>query len=209
MATRLFTIEDFLKYQEKLNKSIDTNNGEFFFNETMVHTDMVLNSILQVAMSRNEEVKMFCGKFTAFRNEAKIKIESFKMQDRPIDADLEKVNKWKQFLPYESLLQTTKSFFDKGGKMTVILQEELSDLSKDTLIWDVVKEPLYSGLLEFYKLTVPVSLNHFTIAGTAFRRENSADDRTAICSFDNKETTDILEDSFRYLQKLSVPVNVA
>ena len=30
MDSKLFTIEDFLSYQEKLQNSINTNNGEFF-----------------------------------------------------------------------------------------------------------------------------------------------------------------------------------
>ena len=209
MDSKLFTIEDFLSYQEKLQNSINTDNGEFFFNETMVHTDMVLNGILQVAMLRNEEVKMFCGEFTGFRNEAKNIIDDFKRKAKPDETDVERIDKWNGFLPYETLLETTKLFFDKGGKLTVILEKDLSELSKDTPIWNISKEPLYSGQLSFYKLTVPVSLNHFTIAGTSFRRENSADARTAICSFNSKETTDILDDSFHYLQKLSVPVNVA
>lgn len=126
MDSKLFTIEDFLSYQEKLQNSINTNNGEFFFNETMVHTDMVLNGILQVAMLRNEEVKMFCGEFTAFRNEAKNIINDFKMKAKPDETDVEKIDKWNGFLPYETLLETTKSFFDKGGKLTVILEKDLS-----------------------------------------------------------------------------------
>lgn len=99
-----------------------------------------------------------------------------------------------------------KSFVDK---MTVLLDEPSTKLSQDKPIWEVIKEAIIMEQLQFLHLQSPIHLDHFTVSGVSFRRENSANKRTAICCFDNKSTANILTKEFKLLKMQSKPINVA
>lgn len=99
-----------------------------------------------------------------------------------------------------------KSFVDE---MTVLLDEPSTKLSQDKPIWEVIKEAIIMEQLQFLHLQSPIHLDHFTVSGVSFRRENSANKRTAICCFDNKSTANILTKEFKLLKMQSKPINVA
>lgn len=207
MTKQTYTIQDFIEYREMMRKSIQTHSEEFFFNDTMVHTIMVQENIIKNATEN--PVLMYCGKFTAFRSKAKDFVDEIKNKVKPSDCNSIEMKKWEDFHPYEDLLGTMTEFFNRGGKMTVLLDDSLTNLSQDEQIWNTVKDAIKMEQLQFLQLQSPVRLDHFTVSGKAFRRENSADERTAICCFNNESTASILTNTFELLKLQSKPISVA
>lgn len=192
-------LETLIAYDKEIRRIVDTNSSELILNDSIAHAAIVQSAILDKARTEKLPVDMYCGEFSIYQDKTKNKVEE-------VVPALKKANADTTFHPYWKLLDSLKAFFDAGGTMNVILDRELTGLSEQNL-WEYIKSPIAQKHLNFYKLSNDFGLDHFTVSGRMYRRENSDSEKTAFCCF-NSDKAQILKTAFGILSETSIPTEV-
>lgn len=199
MAT--FTFRDFLNYKVRLDESIRKEENVFFYNESFIHAAMVMKTLIEKSKRENTPINMYCGKFSLFRDGAKRKIEKIKEDIKETVVEDER-QEFDTFDPYGDLLKSFYEFMDDGGKLNLIVAKSLDGI-QDELIWPKLKEYIDCNKCIVKKLNISIDLDHFVVSGNSFRKENSDEEKTAICSFYNQEVAVVLSNTFEILKNFS------
>lgn len=202
-----FSFQDYLEYQKDLRNSLENNSETLFFNESYVHAAMVARTIIDKAVRDNKGINMFCGEFSLFRDGFKQHIDNIKTKLKNDDASLENDKSFQSFNPYEELINSLNTFFEKNLKLVVIIANALSNIKEDS-VWPLLKENIDSKNLVFKKLEVDLGIDHFMVSDSAFRLESSGEDKTAICSLNRPEYANILQTTFENLYTRSIDLSL-
>lgn len=205
-----YTLNNYLEYQNQLKKIIKgEHDAQLIFNDSFVHAEMIISSILKKSSDTTvDEINMYCGNFSLFRDIAKNEIEKIKKRIKPNINDEHMTAEWERFNPYDDLIKEFNSFMEKGNRIYVIVEKDISNI-KSEFVWEKgIGKYVKNGQLVFKKLGVPVGLNHFFVAGNSYRLENDDSQKTAICCFNDEETCKKLKKYFQTLSILSLPYNL-
>lgn len=200
-----YSLEDYIAYRELLDNSISMESCEVIFNDSFIHAEMVLTYILEYALRQEiKEVNMYCGKFSLFRDSAKNAVAELREKLKPEDGDEERMKKWQEFDPYNNLLAKFEEYMAANGCMNVIVECNISNITSEP-VWKSIGQYTTSGKLRFKKLSVPLRLNHFIVAGKSYRQENDDMEKTAICCFNDDITSKTLTKRYQILELMSEP----
>lgn len=199
-----YSLDEYLDYEKTLSDYMNNGSDRIVFNDSFVHAVMVASSIIQHAHQiKNEQVLLYCGKFSLFRDSARDKIRMLKEKIKPDKTDTVRYGKWERFNPYKSLIDNLRLFLDNNGKLFVIIEDDISGI-KDEDIWITLSKYVENNQLVFKILGIPLGLNHFMVSGKTYRRENSDIEKTALCCFNDENTSNVLKKNFQILSLLSV-----
>lgn len=203
---KIFSFQDYLEYQDKVNKSLHNDESTLFFNESIVHASIVTRAIIEKSISAKTPINMFCGEFSLFRKGFKEHLSKIKV-NLDSDPDTKKrQNEFEKFDPYNDLIKSLTTFFEQNQKLNVIIANTIDGIKKEDIWSNTLESNLNKGNLVFYKLNTQFEIDHFMVSGHAFRKEISGDAKTAICSINRKEYADILQESFNILKKYSTEI---
>lgn len=198
-----YSLEEYLDYEVKLEEYMNNDSEQIVFNDSFVHAVMIVTSILNYAKkNKHNQVCMYCGKFSLFRDAAKKKLECLRETLRPNDPEASTYSKWEQFDPYKKLMDSLRSYLNEGGLLNVIVENDISDIVGEDS-WLTLHKYVDCKRLLFRKVGVPLGLNHFMVAGKCYRRENNDLEKTALCCFNDEETSITLKKNFQVLSLLS------
>jgi hypothetical protein len=140
---------------------------------------------------------MYCGAFSLYQDQTKAEIDALapELQSLPDSQH-----------PYRRLIKALSDFFQNGGCMNVVLDSPLSGLSKQQL-WKYIGGPLENGQLTMKQLRASFGLEHFTVAGSMYRRERCDQTKEAVCCFQS-ERAEKLKKVFGLLSSNSTKVDV-
>ena len=143
---------------------------------------------------------MFCGKFSLFRDTTKRHLS--KLEDEYKDK-LELMQMlWEDFDPYTKLQESLLGFFNKKGLLELIVTSDLSSIEEEES-WPDLKKAITDGRMKVWQYDNAFSLDHFSVAGSAYRIENSDAEKTAICCFNDLPTANELIESFDSIKENS------
>lgn len=175
-----FSFQDYLKYQSDVRSYNKNDDDIVFFNESGVHAAIVIDELIKRAIKAKKHIEMFCGTFYLFRDEFCRKIEETKLKLGVPEEE------WQEFDPAKRLSESLTDFFGSNLQMYVVLQKKdaFAQIKNDSK-WNDYKKYVEQGLLHFYQLSsdVKTGLTHFIVSGTSYRKENSDEEKTAMCSF--------------------------
>ena len=203
-----YSLEDYLVYRDLLETSSSENSDKVIFNDSFVHAAMVLAYILDKAIKGDvRDINMYCGKFSLFRDSAKNALAKQRARVKPADDDENRMEQWKSFDPYKLLIEKLSDYFGKEGYMKVIIESEISEIVNEG-IWTHIEKYVKNNQLKFYKLGLPLGLNHFVVAGNSYRQENDDKEKTALCCFNDEVKCARLRKNFKVLNLLSNPYSI-
>ncbi len=189
-----FSFDDYLKYQSDVRSYNENNDDIVFFNESGVHAAIVINELIKRAIKARKHIEMFCGTFYLFRDEFCKNIEETKVKLGVSEVE------WEKFDPAKRLGESLTEFFASDLQMHVVLQKKdaFAQIKSDSK-WTDYKQYMGNGLLHFYQLDsdVRTGLNHFIVSGTSYRKENSDEEKTAMCSFNRPKYAKACRKDFR------------
>ena len=202
---RQYSLDELLDYQKKLENSSKENSTEIIYNDSSAHALYVYIELLNKAIRDDiKQIKLFCGRFSMFRDYYERIVESLK---RTYEEQSYSSEKLEAFDPYNDLISVLKSYLDhKDRKLDVIVVHDINDITKENC-WNHLKEFFVKKQIIVSKLRYDLSLNHYMVVGDAYRRENSEDKRTALCCFNNPNTSRLLSKNFDLLLALSDKVS--
>jgi hypothetical protein len=191
------TIQELIEYRAKIEQMIKEGSTDVIRNGSVIHAAIVQSEILQNAMEYRWPVSMYCGAFSLYQDLTKTEMDALapELQSLPESEH-----------PYHRLLKTLTDFFKSGGTMNVVLDGPLKGLSKQQ-VWKTIHVPLINGRLRIRALPAPVALDHFTVAGSMYRRERSDETKEAVCCFQS-ERAETLRKVFDILSTRSEIVDV-
>lgn len=199
----MYTLEDYLEYQRMLLSGVKDNSKDIFYNDSFVHAALVLKAIIDKSIAEKSlHIDMYCGKFSIFRDGARNKIDKIRENVRPNNTNSTLINKWNNFNPYNNLISSLQSFFDVGGQLSLIVERSIDEISNEN-IWSIIQQPIANGQMSIFKLGTVLGLSHFVVSGSSYRKENSDENKTALCCFSDVETSKLLKDNFLILKGLS------
>ncbi len=198
-----YSFNDYLEYRDLLVNCSNDEKSDVIFNDSYIHAAMVLTCILEYMLKHDhKEISMYCGKFALFRDSAKNAISDLRTMVKPADNDTLNIEKWLEFDPYEKMLVKFDEFMEAGGTMRVIVENDISGITSE-YVWEKLRKYINSEQLCFWRLTVPLRLNHFIVAGKSYRQENDDLEKTAICCFNDEITCKSLMRRFQILELMS------
>lgn len=199
---RQYSLDELLDYQKKLENSSKENSTEIIYNDSSAHALYVYIELLNKAIRDDiKQIKLFCGRFSMFRDYYESIVESLK---KSYEENSDNSEKLKRFNPYEELINVLKEYLDdkRGGYLKLIVAHDIKDITKEKC-WDELKGFFYTKKIEASRLRYNLALNHYMVVGDAYRRENSEDERTALCCFNDPKTSDLLSKNFDLLLSVS------
>lgn len=198
---RQYSLDELLDYQKELQMNSESDSPRILYNDSSAHALFVYIELLKKAIKDDiKEVKLFCGRFSMFRDKYKEIIESL---IKSYEEESENSEKLKNFKPYDVLMKTLEEYLnDSGRKLKLIVAHDIKDIEKENC-WDKLKEFFNKRQIEASKLRYDLPLNHYMVVGDAYRRENSEDERTALCCFNDPTTSRLLSEHFNLLLSLS------
>ena len=202
--TTTYTLDQYLEYEEELEKKIHASSLERIYNDCFVHAALVLEALIQKAI--NDQISMlymYCGEFSLFRD-AKARELSDELNRVKPDESSPNYHRWETFQPYNKLIQTLSSFLNNGGKMMLVVDKDITAIQTEN-VWNHLSSYFINKRIETYKLTNSIGLNHFFVAGTSYRRERDHDSKKAVCCFNNVKTSRLLVSSHQLLKSISTP----
>mgnify|MGYP006981672742 CR=1 FL=1 len=201
-----YPIKELVEYKEHIEslasaKENSKGSDEVVFNDSVIHASLIMACILK----NSRTINMFCGKFSVFRKAFEDKINTM-LNDEFYD-DIREKEIFKSFHPYQDSIGELKNFLQRGGQLTVILEENPLELQEEP-IWNDVCQYVGRNLI-FYKRNDNLGkLPHFAIGDDRYYRlENNQIERTALCAFDDKETVKTLGESFLTMKSESKKVD--
>lgn len=196
-----YSLDELLEYQQELQMNSKADSSKILYNDSSAHALFVYIELLRKGIQDNiKEVKLFCGRFSMFRDKYKEIIESL---IKSYEEESDNSEKLKDFKPYEVLMNTLEQYLiGSGGKLKLIVAHDIKDIEKENC-WDKLRDFFNNGQIEASKLRYDLPLNHYMVVGDAYRRENSEDERTALCCFNDPNTSRLLSEHFNLLLSLS------
>lgn len=199
-----YSLEDYLKYRSELERTITLTTTERLYNDSFVHAALVLKALIQKAINDNvSKLFMYCGELSLFRDAKANELSNELLRVKP-EENAPLYSQWQLFKPYQELIDTLVAFLDKGGKMGLVIDNDIIAIKQEQ-VWEKLGRFFENGQIDTYKLTSPVGLNHFLVAGESYRRERDQDSKKAVCCFNNKDTSTILKNSYYLLRLVSEP----
>lgn len=176
--------EELKSYYNDLKQN--SNNGDLFYNADRAHNALVMSCILDFS----NEVKMYCGEFSLFR-------ENFK---EIVDNDLTTEQK-EDFSPMSILYTSLQTFLEAGKKIFIIIEKNDKCLSDEPVFQKIIK-PYISKNIFFYLIDSKYKANyHFTVGDDRrYRRETGPESHSAICSRNDINGAKIMLNQFAILQ---------
>jgi hypothetical protein len=198
----------YLEYSERLQKCIETDSKDIIFNDSIVHAVMVMTAMLMLANQKKTVVKMFCGKFSLFRDKTEEKLRGALSEAEPEDTELKL--QWMDYYQklFGELHKALEVFLKNGGKLHLVVEKTISGLSNER-IWNIIKGPLYSGQMTVAYYNNTIGIDHFAITGNAYRRENSDSEKTALCCFNSEKTSSVMNSTFELICADAQPIKIA
>lgn len=205
-----YTLTELIEYQRKLESSLIADSKEIFYNDSFLHAILVHTALLKKAQNTvDKRVDMFCGSFSIFRDQTAEKVEVYKNSVFPMDDQQQDlVSQWYKFNPYEDLISELETFWESGGKLHLIVENDITSI-KDEMVWKRILPYYKQGQFIISNFGHSLGINHFVVTGNSYRRENSDDQKKAFCCFNDPETSRILRDNFRGIYQLSKSLSVA
>lgn len=202
----MFSFDDYVNYQNKLESYNKQDSNILFFNESGIHAAIVIRELIERAKLKKRDIDMFCGTFFLFREKFHEVINHTKDKLKETIGEDQR-EAFNDFDPYGKLMKSLQEFFAEELHMNVILQKEnIFDEIKKEKNWDsIFKENMSKGFLCFYQLDskLNIKLDHFIVSGTSFRKENSDIKRTAMCSFNRPEYAKMYQKTFNLMKEVS------
>jgi hypothetical protein len=191
------TIKELEDYRAKIEQMIKDGSTDVIKNGSVLHAAIVQSEILENALEYRWPVSMYCGAFSLYQDQTKAEIDALapELQSLPDSQH-----------PYRRLIKALSDFFQNGGCMNVVLDSPLSGLSKQQL-WKYIGGPLENGQLTMKQLRASFGLEHFTVAGSMYRRERCDQTKEAVCCFQS-ERAEKLKKVFGLLSSNSTKVDV-
>jgi len=187
-------------YYTKLNEALNTPEACFIFNRDRAHN----STIMRFMFDKSNEVFMFCGSMSVFRDGFYKKIEF----DEKIEEGGLKISKDAK----SNLSSSLKSFFAKeDSKLTIILERYDSSFFDDLIDIDLFKENVNKGRLLLYKLddnfTFKKKLSHFASSDKKIvRLEQDKEEHSAVCIINDEKMLDSSRSMFNKLVKVATRV---
>lgn len=198
---KVFELESLRSYYQLLNQLAEDKSELRIMNDSPVHATIVM----RVLLDHSSEVKMYCGKFSIFRECFRKKVKDYFEKNFSLE-EKESLQR-EPFDPFGDLHDSLRNFLVRGGKFQVIMEKEWELLKDDSVYTNVLKPYIDNGQVKFYHLEVKPEYDHFTIGDNdKYRRESDKELRLAICCFNNKEGVEILKTSYTQLLQNSIPV---
>lgn len=191
----IYTLETLVDYKEHIEQLVkNTSSNELVYNDSAVHASLIMQCIL----NNSKLINMYCGKFSIFRDNFKNKLDTM-FKDPTYDEVRESVA-FKEFNPYANSITALKKFFQNGGKMNVIMEEESTPLNNESL-WLEIEDFYKNESLKFYQKKDTTDLFHFTVGDDKmYRCENDKELRTALCCFNDTVTSSTLNQCFNIMK---------
>lgn len=203
-------LHEFISYRKKLEESRRVKSTEIFFNDSGIHEEFVLKELFANAVDSSPKINtiyMYCGRLSAFRDAMQEMVEQTKNECNPgADASQEDVEEWNCFNPYSKMIDKMKVFFNEGGRMDVVVDEDISSIANEQIWRDTLSHYFYdTKQLSISRLMIDCGVEHFVVSGKAYRSELSHKDKTAICCFNDPEYSSLLYSNFSFLLNSSQP----
>lgn len=192
-----FTIKELEDYRAKIEQMIKDGSTDVIKNGSVLHAAIVQSEILENALEYRWPVSMYCGAFSLYQDQTKAEIDALAPELQLLPESQH---------PYRRLIKAMSDFFQNGGCMNVVLDSPLSGLSKQQL-WKYIGGPLENGQLTMKQLRASFGLEHFTVAGSMYRRERCDQTKEAVCCFQS-ERAEKLKKVFGLLSSNSTKVDV-
>lgn len=203
MGEKKYTLEELLKYKEMLKKCSEQHLNTVFLNDSRVHAVMVMSALLDTVKNKdnNKTMKMFCGKFSHFMDKTGERVAKYV---DGLNASSEDKSK---FSPFEDLMTSLGEFFNNDGRLELIVTSDLHDISGNR-VHALIGKAIMEKKMQVWQLDSNLALDHFAVIGSAFRMENSDEEKTAICCFNDQETAGLLNDVFDDLKTLAIGLSI-
>lgn len=202
MNTSKYSFQDFLKYQKMLEECAKNNSTEVIFNDSIVHAVLIFASMLEKAVEDGvSQLNLYCGKASLFRDSTQSKVENEWAAMKPTDSSL--VELWSSFKPYERFKKAFEAFDSNDGTLNIVIDnQEVDDFTNDSFL-HTLKKMQRENRLSIKQMPFSLGMNHFAYIGNSYRCENSDEEKTALCCFNDNEQVGVYQESFRLLQGLS------
>lgn len=205
------TLKDFISYREKLRESRVNQSSELLFNDSDIHEEFVLKEFFINAVKstpKTNTIYMYCGCMSAFRDAMQESVERTKAMLRPVNNPTEtEMNEWNHFSPYSKMKDALKGYFDDGGRLEVIVDDDISSIKNETIWRDVLTRHFHeTKQLTINRLMADCGIEHFVVSGNAYRSEISHADKTAICCFNDPDYASLLYSNYLFLMNYSKQV---
>lgn len=205
-------LKAYVLYRDKLTQCRMDKSNEIFFNDSAIHEEFVMKELFTYASETEMGVStmyIYCGRMSAFREDVRLLIEKTKKELEPQKGS-EDMDAWKDFDPYTKMLKKMREFFDKGGRMNVIVDDEEVTSIKNEAIWrDLLSYYFEKKQLSIRRLPIKGGVNHFIVCGNAYRSELSHEDKAALCCFNDPAYAKLLYSNYSVLSKIAIPVAIA
>lgn len=204
-------LKEFISYRKALENGRISKSPEMFFNDSAVHEEFVMKELFANATESSPKIDtiyMYCGSMSAFRDDMKEVVESVRWELSPgPDATEDDKQEWNDFNPYAKMIDRMTVFFEKGGRLEVIVDEDISAIRNEQ-IWRDTLSRYYNETkqLSISRLTSDCGIEHFIVSGKAYRSELSHVEKTALCCFNDPDYSSLLYSNFVFLQGSSRPV---
>jgi hypothetical protein len=205
----IYPLDVLLEYREKINRyAAELANENVVYNDSVVHASLIMQCFFN---NSENTVNMYCGKFSIFRERFKQKlINTFK--DPIYGPDFTQTEDFEKFDPYGNCIKSLISFFERGGVLNVITDDDVTPIKSEPVWSDL--EPFVNRedpKLAFYRRNDSLlnNLFHYAVADDRmYRSENCDIQKTAICSFNNKEESEALNNLFLLMKEKAIPANL-
>lgn len=175
------------EYSRDIAEKAATNSSELVWNDSRAHNAIIMREFFKTS----NEIWMYCGKGSLFGKE----FAGLAASDT--------------YNPIPELYEQMKSFFNRGGKLTVVLEKTpmIDDVA------DELKEELTArhknGQLCAYRLDGKLKPEyHFSIGDDKkYRREIGADEHNAFACFRDEGKVSLLKTQYEMLKYSSYPIS--
>ena len=206
-------LQSFIDYRDLLTQSRKNKSNEAFFNDSAIHEEFVVKELFTNAVESTPAIStiyMYCGKMSAFREEIREMVEKKKDELKPgKDASDDEMKKWREFNPFAKMIDSMETFFQKDGRLEVIVDDpNIENITEETIWRDTLCRYYNEGKLIINKLYSENGLEHFIVCGKAYRSELSHEDKTAICCFNDEQYAGLLYSNFFFLKQMALPTAI-
>ena len=204
------TLQEFISYRKKLEDSRKAKSPEVFFNDSDIHEEFVMKELFANAVESTpiiQTIYMYCGSMSAFRDPMRERVDVVKTGLKPLEnASQEELDEWNDFNPYAKMIERMKMFFNEGGNLDIIVDDDVSSIINEQ-IWRDTLSRYYNETkqLTIGRLLSNCGVEHFIVSGKAYRSELSHKEKTALCCFNDSEFSSLLYSNFAFLKKNSRP----
>lgn len=207
--TYMPTAKELLEYSNCLKEAVLKNSTEVYFNDSILHAMIIMKELFnKAAKEEQKKVCIYCGEFSLFRDETKIKVDNEKIKCSLDGLDEKEHVRWNELNFYKDLRESFKSFLKESNAcLELIIQTGLETIRNQS-IWNELRREDLMKKVKVYVPTFDLGLDHFATSTEAYRVEISDAVKTATCCFNDKENARVLNDCFHSLMKYSTPFDM-